>query len=228
VPGGLVIVDKVFHGGLSSLSDEEKASVPSEMDFSDDEYRERLSDVFREHKGFKTESFDFFYQAQILWDETMAESVSQFLKIHPDYQMVVLAGNGHLEYASGIPSRTARRNNYDYAIILNDDGPEKGIADFVLFPGAVAGGATPSLMVFVKEEDGRVMVTGFSPKSVSQEAGMNIGDVVLAIDGSPVQTVGDLKIHLLSKKKGDAVKLRILRRSFFGFTREKDLTVVLR
>jgi aminopeptidase N len=107
------IVQKVFRGGLESLSGEEKKSLPEGMDFSDEAYRERLKTTFRKHKGFHEDNFDFFCQAQILWDETMSESIDQFLKAHPDDQMVVLAGSGHLAYASGIPKRTARSNGYD-------------------------------------------------------------------------------------------------------------------
>ncbi len=57
-------VDKVFRGGLDSLSEEEKDSLPSQMDFSDDSYKESLKEIFQEHKDFKKGHFDFFYQAQ--------------------------------------------------------------------------------------------------------------------------------------------------------------------
>ncbi|MGZ3537784.1 MAG: ChaN family lipoprotein, partial [Thermodesulfobacteriota bacterium] len=114
------MVDKVFRNGLDSLSEEEKKSLPSEMDFSDEAYKRRLEKVFQEHEDFGARDFDFFYQAQILWDETMAESIDAFLKARSSDQMVVLAGNGHLAYGSGIPKRTARRNGYDHAILLND------------------------------------------------------------------------------------------------------------
>ena len=45
------IVDKVFHSGLDSLSGEEKKLVPSQMDFSDNAYRERLRAAFQEHEA---------------------------------------------------------------------------------------------------------------------------------------------------------------------------------
>ena len=221
------IVDKVFRSGLDSLSEEEKKSIPSQMDFSDDAYRERLEKVFREHKGFHTDNFDLFYQAQVLWDETMSESIAQFLRAHADDQMVVLAGSGHLAYGSGIPMRTARRTGYDYAILLNDTGLEKGGADFVLFPGTVPGKTSPRLMVYLKEEAGKVEVDGFSPDSVSQQAGMEIGDVILAIDDASVKTIDDVKIELLSLKQGDKVKVKVLRKGFFGFSSEVDFDVVL-
>jgi C-terminal processing protease CtpA/Prc len=47
-------------------------------------------------------------------------------------------------------------------------------------------------------------------------AGVKVGDILLSIDHAPVRTIGDLKIDLLFKKKGEKVKVRILRKSFFG------------
>jgi aminopeptidase N len=222
------IVEKVSHKGLDSLSPEEKKSIPSQMDFSDDAYRERLKKVFRAHKHFEPDNFDFFYQAQILWDETMAESVDQFLNLHRDHQMVVLAGSGHLAYGSGIPKRVARRNGYGYVIILNDADLEKGIADFILFPGDIPGITSPKLMVFLKDETGKVAITGFTPKSVSQEAGMEVGDVILSVDNVPVQTIDDLKIELLSRKRGEKVNVNVLRKGLLGFNKELEFGVVLK
>jgi len=223
------IVDKVFRSGLDSLSEEERKSVPSQMDFSDEAYKERLKKVFLEHRdfeNFKTSSFDFFYQAQILWDEAMAESVDQFLKTHPHDQMVVLAGSGHLAYGSGIPKRTARRNGYDYAIILNNAALEKGIADFVLFPGDIPGVTSPMLMVFLREEAGKVEIAGFPQESASEKAGMKVGDTLLAIDHTPIHTIDDVKIDLLARKKGEKVRVRILRKGLLG-SREVNFDVVL-
>ena len=39
----------------------------------------------------------------------MAEKIAQFIKANPDYQVVVLAGKGHIIYGYGIPSRVERR-----------------------------------------------------------------------------------------------------------------------
>ena len=50
------------------------------MDFSDNEYRDRLMKVFKMHQNTKDRNFDFFYQSQILWDESMAQSIDEFLK----------------------------------------------------------------------------------------------------------------------------------------------------
>jgi uncharacterized iron-regulated protein len=210
------IVDKVFQSGLDSLSEEEKALIPSRMDFSDEAYKARLEKVFQEHEDFGARDFNFFYQAQVLWDETMSESIDEFLKAHSSDHMVVLAGNGHLAYGSGIPKRTARRNGYDYAIILNDADLEKDIADFVLFPTAMPGATSPKLMVFLEEKRGKVEIAGFPSGSNSEKAGMRVGDTILSIDHTPVRDIDDIKIDLLFRKKGEKVKVRILRKGFFG------------
>jgi uncharacterized iron-regulated protein len=220
------IVDKVFLTGLDSLSEEEKESLPSQMDFSDDAYKERLKKIFREHEDFKTKNFDFFYQAQIVWDETMAESVDRFLKAHPNDQVLVLAGSGHLAYGSGIPKRAARRNGYDYAVILNDADFERDIANYVLFPGTIPGITSPKLMVFLKEEAGKVEIAGFSQDSASEKAGMQVGDTILSIDRTPVHSVDDIKIELLFRKKGDKVSVAVLRKRLLG-PEEMDFEVAL-
>ncbi len=220
------IVDKVFRGGFDSLSEEEKKSIPSRMDFSDEAYRERLEKTFREHEDFGAEHFNFFYQAQVLWDETMSESIDEFLRVHPGDRMVVLAGSGHLAYGSGIPKRTAKRNGYDYAIILNDADLKKDIADFVLFPKTMPGVASPKLMVMLNEKGGKVEIAGFPPESTSEKAGMKVGDTILSIDQTPVHDIDDVKIDLLSRKKGETVKVRILRKSLFG-SQKIDFEVVL-
>ncbi len=133
------IVKKVSANGIGSLSDEEKKDIPEEMDFSDKEYKERLKEIFRMHEKSGIKNFDYFCQAQILWDETMSQSVYEFIQKNSEYQIVVLAGQGHLRFGSGIPKRTYRRNGFEYAVVLLDDKIEEGIADFVVFTGPVKG-----------------------------------------------------------------------------------------
>jgi aminopeptidase N len=205
------IVEKVAREGLDSLSEGEKELIPRQMDFSDEPYRARLREIFQEHRDFPGGNFDFFYQSQILWDETMAESIDSFLKKNPDYQMVVLAGAGHLAFGSGIPRRTARRNGEKYAILLNDAELARGVADYVLHPGAMAMEGSPRLMVFLGEEKGQVVIQGFSPGSVSEKAGLQKGDILLSLDQNPVHRIDDVRLDLLFKNRGTPVRVKILR-----------------
>jgi membrane-associated protease RseP (regulator of RpoE activity) len=141
----------------------------------------------------------------------MAESVDRFLKARPDYQVVVLAGSGHLSYGSGIPKRVARRNGLPYAIILNDEEMERGIADYVLFPQPAPGGRSPKLLVTLKEEDSRVFVTGFSHGSGAEKAGLKAGDQIVSVDGVAVRSFEDVRIELVFRNQGDRVSVKVLR-----------------
>lgn len=216
------ITEKVSHGGIDSLSEEEKKEIPPDLDFSDMEYRQRLKEIFRMHNNSDEKNFEYFYQAQILWDETMSHSVDEFVKNNPEDKIVVLAGQGHLRFGSGIPKRTFRRNGQDYAIVLIDEDLEQGIADYVVFPKTVKGATTPKLMVFLKSDENRLTIAGFPENSVSEKAGIKIDDVILFVDDVEVKDIDDIKVHLLDKKPGDIVKVRILRKEDGG---EKELVI---
>ncbi len=221
------IVDKVSKSGIDALSGEEKREIPSQMDFSDNEYRESLKKIFEMHGRSKERNFDFFYQSQILWDEIMSMSVDEFLKKNPDYRMVVLAGGGHLQYGSGIPKRTFRRNGYDYATILNDVDIERNIADYIIFPKQVDGAPAPRLMVLLKEDNGKVRIEGFGEDSIAEKAGLIEGDVIISLDGIAVSSVDDMKLHLFYKKKGDTVRVKVLRKRFIFGDKEMEFGVTL-
>ena len=221
------IIDKVSKSGLDSLADEEKKEVPQKMDFSDDKYRDRLKDVFKRHEGSRDKNFDFFYQAQILWDETMALSVDEFLKKDPEYRMVVITGGGHLAFGSGIPKRAFRRNGFPYVILLNDGDVERDIANYLVLPQAIEGAAAPMLMVALKVESSRVIVTDMPEDSVSKQAGIKVNDTILSLDGTKVESVEDIKLELFFKKKGDIVKVKVLRKRFLLGEKETEVDVKL-
>lgn len=229
------IIEKVAKGGLDALNDEERKGLPAEIDVSDAAYRERLEQVFRLHgrggHGSTERSFDNFFLSQILWDETMSRSIDEFFRTHPAYekdgQMVVIAGGGHLAYGSGIPKRTFRRNAYPYAIVLNDADVEKGIADYLVFPEELEIAAAPKIMAVLEEEGGTVRIKEFPEHSISAAAGLRPGDVILALDGAPVAAVDDVRIHLLYKKKGEPLAVRVLRKRFLRGDTVMEFTVPL-
>lgn len=104
------LTKRVSAVGYEGLSDEERVHVV-EVDLTRDDYRAWLRDVFAGHgMNVEGEKFERFYQAQVLWDETMAESAVRFLENQPSYEAVFLAvGRGHVEHRWGIPSRIERR-----------------------------------------------------------------------------------------------------------------------
>lgn len=107
------VTRKVAREGLEALSPDDRRWIPPQSEIRTDntDYRQWLQQIFEEAHGGKgnSRSLDRFFLAQVLWDETMAEGISQFLKTRSGTQVVVLAGQGHVVYGYGIPDRVARR-----------------------------------------------------------------------------------------------------------------------
>ncbi len=127
------ITRKVAKQGLESLTGSDLQYIPpiSEIDRSNAKYRETILASYQEHMGMvgtASKSFDRFYNAQLLWDETMADRIANFANQQPNYQIIVLAGQSHIEYGYGIPDRVARRlgaKTSQKTVILSYDGDLK-------------------------------------------------------------------------------------------------------
>ncbi len=116
------VVKKVARSGLKSLTPEERNQVARDIDLDNKAHREYLSSIFKQHPFKKNpkhsvESFDHFYQAQCVWDETMAETIAAYIKAHGG-KMVVFTGNGHIMNKFGIPDRVLRRVDVKTATIV--------------------------------------------------------------------------------------------------------------
>jgi aminopeptidase N len=217
------IIDKVAKGGMDALSNDERKELPREMDFSNEDYRRRIREAFGQHRDPGERNFDFFLQAQVLWDETMAETVARYLDGRPGRRMVVVAGGGHVVYGDGIPKRAHRRNGLPYTIVLNDGSIEPGIADYLIFPPALDGMTAPKLLATFKEAGMRLVINDFVNESPAKAAGLRAGDALIALDGVPVSTVQEVKLALHYKNKGDTLLVTVARKRFL--LGEKVMTV---
>lgn len=224
------LIQKVGREGLEGLSKEERAQLPADIDRSNADYRERLKKVFENHpQHFGT--FDTFYEAQLVWDESMAEGATHYLKDHPDTHMVILAGNGHLAYGVGIPQRFSRRlDTVSVAIVLNDwEGLiEPEIADYLLLSEKKELPNAGFLGVMLKESDGKLKIQTFSETSAAKAAGIKEKDELLALNGHPVADMSDVKEIMWDKKPGDEVIVKVRRSAFFGEDKELEVKVELR
>ena len=209
------IVKKVSTDGLDSLTDIERAELPESMDMSDEEYRKRLEEIFRQHKSRENKTFENFYQAQILWDETMARSIDEFLRKNPGYQMIVLAGAGHIMYGSGIPKRAYRLNKKDYVIVLpGGEFIETDIGDYLVTAEPVAPPTTFKLGVVLKEHDGHVGIEKVVPGSIAKSAGLEKGDILLSLNDWKIEDIDDVNIYMFDKKRGEKITIKVLRKKF--------------
>lgn len=221
------IVKKVSSEGLDSLSDIEKREIPESMNMSDAAYQEKLRDVFRQHQHSNKEgrNFENFYQAQILWDETMAHSIDAFLKKNPDYQMVVLAGTGHIMYDSGVPNRVHRLNGKEYVTIIPNNGSvDADLGDYLYSAESIPLPSNLKLGVVLKEKKGRVEVEKIVPGSIAKSAGIKEGDIVISLNDWVVSDIADVKIFMLDKKRGEKFTVRVMRKGFLSGYKEVVLS----
>ena len=100
------LTHKVARQGLASLTAEEKATLP-ELDLENQAHRAFFTEAMEGH-AMKEGDFENFYTAQVIWDETMADTAWRWLAAHPDRHLIILAGLGHC-HGAAIPARLERR-----------------------------------------------------------------------------------------------------------------------
>jgi uncharacterized iron-regulated protein len=96
--------------GLDALRPAERALVP-ELKPGPPAHREMVREAFAQHPHgrFDGEAFERFYQAQLVWDETMADRIAAALgSEHAPRHLVVVAGAGHTQKFA-VPARAVRR-----------------------------------------------------------------------------------------------------------------------
>ena len=108
------IPPKISIGGIDNLLPEDKVHLPSNVDISVPEHKAFLEDTFKKHLVPSMKKFDYFYEAQCVWEDKMAESITQNLGT---CRMVVLLGNGHIIHKFGVPNRAYKRNDVDFRTI---------------------------------------------------------------------------------------------------------------
>ncbi len=209
------------------------------IDTTDPYHRAMTQAVFSD-PNHANSNFDSFYNIQLLWEETMAQTIAKYLmsKDGLDKRMVVLSGGGHINYGFGIPKRLFRRLSEPYTTILpvstdllRDDEAakaalEKGaqfldvelpnvplhIADFVWATTfETISSEPPKLGVYLVEEAEQVAITIVSEGTSAQQYGLMEGDVITRLDEDVIGDILDIKYFLQSKQYGDRIVVSVIR-----------------
>ncbi len=222
------IIKKVSREGIDGLDFVEKREIPENMDMSDENYKSILKEVFSSHRNHESRNFEYFIQSQILWDETMAHSAAEFMTKNPDYQMVILAGVGHIMYGAGIPNRLKRINGKDYVTLIPvSENTDKNIADYILFPEQLPAPSTLKLGLILKETESGVKVEDIIPGSRVKNSGLKKGDILFSLDDWKIEDINDIKIFMFDKKEGDTIKIKAKRKKFLSGYQLLEFTAVL-
>ena len=212
------IVSKIARGGLDSLTPDERSQVARHFHLDDPVNRERIRKAYSEHEKGKIKDFESFFEAQLTWEETMAQTIVERLKqTAPCRIMVVAIGKGHLNDRLGVPYLAQLRKPHEYKTIapVPIDYPfctiDPNLADYVVITDKSEPPHGPRLGVTIQPgpSTGGVEILTVLPDSPAAAARLRKGDIVLSIDGSPVKSVGEVQQALA--RGGPDYKLLVVR-----------------
>jgi uncharacterized iron-regulated protein len=243
--------------GAGPLPPELAGKVP-ETDFSDPFQRALLEAIFKGHDAGKkkpeveagdplaqmaaraparesdamAKMFNSFYRTQVLWEESMASRIVDYLKspAGEGKKMVVIAGGFHVRYGLGVPRKALRRAAWPYVVVLPTETeiPAESRQELTMdvsppeiplligdFAWMVSYEEVKTqrvrLGIMMRTDGAAVLVEKVLPGSPAEQAGMKAGDALVSLDDLPVQEQGDVILVIGSKKPGETVKVTLRR-----------------
>jgi uncharacterized iron-regulated protein len=224
--------EAVRGAGLDNVPEDLRRKLP-EIGEIDPWQRAVLRGVFEGHAGHGggTESFDSFLRVQLLWEETMAQKVVDYLKSPrgEGKRMVTITGGWHVKYGFGLPKKVLRRLPMAYAIVLPVEisTPEQkegrlmevDLPEVPLLPAHFSWYVPYNSIeekrvrmgIRMEEKEGHLLVGSVAPGSPAEKAGIATGDELLALDGQPVKETVDVLFRVGEKRDGDTAQVTVLR-----------------
>ena len=195
------VVNKIARQGLAGLSPEERSRVADTFQYDQQGDREYVLKEYERHVKGSIKDFESFYEAQLAWEETMAETLVQALKGLPETtRVVVLIGNGHIWEGRGVPQNARRRLAHrsrtiiplpvDYSLRRLEPGP----ADYIWITPVPGETHRPRLGITIQTlpDEGGIAISEVTAGGRADKAGFQKGDVIKNVNGALVRTLEDL------------------------------------
>jgi uncharacterized iron-regulated protein len=219
------VITAVRKKGFKNLTSEEAAHIPTEIDLESADhlafFKASLTEGDTPHPGMNEAALRGMLAAQATWDATMGWNAAKVLDRAEDPAaiMVVLVGSGHVAYGLGIERQAARWVEPITTLVpvpVEDDGQPvtHARASYANFVYGVAGerhGAYPSLGVSSVPAEGGRRVIDVQKKSPAAAAGLQVGDLLVSIDGQPITSRELFNRVMAGKLWGDVVRLGLRR-----------------
>ncbi|NND37012.1 MAG: hypothetical protein HKN81_07740, partial [Gammaproteobacteria bacterium] len=198
------VVKAVRKKGFKDLTPEEAEHIPREVRPATADQRAMFKGFFEADDALhmSEERLEGMLRAQTTWDATMGWNSLQALRKHggPDAIMVVLIGSGHVTYGLGSERQTAPHYDGKIASIIpleiaDGDGEpittvRASYANFLWGLPRSFDTVYPTLGVSLMGKLGErpTQLIQVSKGSVAQRAGLVVGDVLLSLDGTPIDS----------------------------------------
>ncbi|MGV7220314.1 MAG: ChaN family lipoprotein [Nitrospinales bacterium] len=202
-----------------------------EMDENDIYHKAYADAIFGGNSSKHGHGNNMLYKMLVLWDESMAETVADFLRDpqQSDSTLIVLAGGFHVQYGYGIPKRAFRREPHSYSTILpfvssvpsalkDREMKIKPVSiplvaadfgwkiDYKVLPKNKI-----RLGIGIEEVTGGVKVKSVSSGSVAEKMDIRKGDLLLTLDKEKLSGITDLIDRLQIKSFGDPISIKVSR-----------------
>ncbi len=227
-------IKAVREKGFQDLTEEEAAHIPTEIDTTSDEHRVLFRSYFDDddplHSQMTEEQWEGMVRAQATWDATMGFNAVRALESHggPESILVVLIGSGHVAYGLGI-ERQSRQwfdgQRFDGAMasvipVPVEDGDGEAVesvrasyADFIWGLPPTTDSLYPGLGLSTREteDESYRKVIYVSEDSPAEDAGFELGDVLLSMDGTELTAKDVLGRLMAGKRWGDGASFVVRR-----------------
>jgi uncharacterized iron-regulated protein len=223
------VVAAVRKKGFTGLTEEEAAHVPALVDTDSPDHLRLFKALLGDegiHSGMSDADWKGMFEAQCVWDATMAQNAAAALKKHAGDEkaiLVVLVGGGHVAYGLGIQRQAARLTSGRIATLIpvavrDEKNKPVGVvaasyANFVWGVAPERDTLFPGLGVSTRPGEGGkgLSIIHVEKKSVAEKAGLTTGDAIVSMDGTAVEDRETLNRLVAEKKWGDSARL-VLRR----------------
>jgi uncharacterized iron-regulated protein len=231
------VVQTARKEGLAALTPEERSLLPAKIDTDSAEQRRLFRAFFSAdglHGGMSDEMFEGMFTAQCTWDAAMAHNALKALASHAGAAhgsdtgdraiMVVLIGEGHVAYGLGAErqAKLTFAGRIASVIPVRIEDPETQLpvtearasyADFLWGVPREAAPLYPVLGLSAPERDpGQPMtIIQVEKESVGAAAGFAVGDILVAMDGTPLDQKETYNRLMSEKRWGDSARFEVLR-----------------
>jgi uncharacterized iron-regulated protein len=225
------VIAAVRKKGLGNLTPEEARQLPADIDADNAEHLTLFKTYFgggdATHGGAggtSESAWKDMLGAQAAWDATMAFHAAKAWREAKDDRaiVVVLVGSGHVAYSLGI-ARQARRSFDGQVSSIIPIEIAKGetmqvrasYADIVWGVPLESSPAYPSFGItpVTRSADQLQQVVVVERDSPAAQAGVTVGDIVLAIDGQPITSRESFNRLSVTKNWGDTADVKLRRGS---------------
>jgi uncharacterized iron-regulated protein len=235
------VVTAVRQKGLASLPADQSAHFPPAIDVSSAEHMTFFKASFDEgdpmHGGMTDAAWTAMLSAQATWDGTMgwnAVKTLERLGNDPKAAVVVLVGSGHVAYGLGIERQARTYFSEPIASVIampiaDDKGApipsvRASYANFIWGVAREADSYWPMLGVSTRAvENGRRSIIDVEKDTPAAAAGLQVGDVIASIDGTPIDNRETLNRVFAGYRWGDTPVFVVSRGGA-----DVDITVPLR